>query len=188
MNGVRIPEGLKQEIWTSTTLSAQSQTAGTINYIFSAEKGVSSATLLDTNITSKNRIPYAKAVVYGVNVYVGRDGNYGILSGLDVNAVLHNCSIKIMKNNVPKVDAMLWQIPAGCGVSGSQETGVTTTTVINVNNGEPLRKNYFPLKNMETFTQSDYISGEIKIESAWTVATALRITVYLLAYVQRDLN
>lgn len=183
-----ILEGLKQDIWDSVTFAASSQAQGVIKYLFRNQKGVSSITLLDTNITSAQKIPYKKAVVYGVNCYICREANVDVLPGLDLNAALHNLSIRITKNGITKVFAMAYMIPAGCGVSGSIETGVATTTILNYNNAAPVRSNFFPLKNPETFTDTDTLDGEVKVESAWTPATALQVKVTLLAYVERDLT
>jgi hypothetical protein len=170
-----------QPVWSTISIPASSQNYGTQYELFKDVRG-GTVKLTDTNIRTSGRSPYPMIAIYGINVEIYQDGNYGQLPGLDLNAALHNLSLLFSKETIKRTWTMLSDIPGGNDVAGSVATGVATTTILNVNNGSPTLSNYYPLKNVETIVGNDTLSGIIKVENAWTPATALKVRVTLIAY------
>lgn len=177
----RIP----QNLWSFASFAAAAQTIGEYKTLFTAKLGDSGVTLNDTNFKTSSRVPYPRVTVIGIQAEIYNTGNVAKLPGLDMNALRQNVSFTLYKNTVKRVFAMLHNIPAGNDVTGAVGVGTATTTLINGVNGSPVASNYYMFKQPEVFTAQDQIEGRLTTEATWTVATAAKVRITLLAYIDQ---
>jgi hypothetical protein len=172
---------IPQDVWTTVSIAASAQGFGTTYQLFSSILG-GSVKLTDTNITTSGRIPYPMIAVYGINVEIFSDGNTTNLPGLDMNCAMQNLSLLFTKLYMKRAQFMLADCGAGNDNTGSTGIGAATTTQINTTNGVASMANFYPLKNIETFSGNETIGGILTVESGWAPNTAFKVRVTLKAY------
>ena len=176
---------IRQDIWGSNTFAASAVTVGISKGIF--DLNTNASTLLDTNLKTPGRIPYEKVMVYGIQAEIYNDGNLAVLPGTDLNAAIHNLELSIYKNNARKIfKGMLHRIPAGNDVTGSFHNPAATTTEYHLTAGAPLVSQFFPLNSVEVLTDKDTLTGTLTVKFAWTPATAFRVRITLLSYIEQN--
>jgi hypothetical protein len=181
MSQASIVNKIPQDVWTTINIAASAQGYGTTYQLFSAILG-GTVKLTDTNITTSQRIPYPMIAVYGINVEIFSDSNTTNLPGLDMNCAMQNMSLLFTKLQMKRAQFMLGDCGAGNDNTGSTGIGTATTTMINTTNGVASAANFYPLKNIETFSGNETIGGVLTIENGWTPVTAFKVRVTLKAY------
>lgn len=104
-------------------------------------KGISGATLLDTNMSTDSLLPSPQSLdILGITIVT----EFGMVEA-DLINFMNNGFFEFRISNKPYVQIPVQKIPMGCGLSGFASTTENNTRIFEAGNGVPSPFVYYPV-------------------------------------------